>query len=125
MKVIKKFSFILALFLFGLMINQSVNAQLKPGSAYVLDKQGNIVGMVYIPEKKDLKNYVEHWILFPDYVYPGDKNFDATLTVELTRDFKYDNLADFIDDNFCEKGCRYIEVKSVEYHSYDDLKDIL
>ena len=48
---------------------------IKTGAAFDLYEADNKVGEVYVPARDTHANYyLEHWVLFPNYVYPGPKN---------------------------------------------------
>jgi len=48
-----------------------VSAQMDTGSKIGLFQNGQPVGEVFVPERATNAAYTEHWVLYPNYQYPG------------------------------------------------------
>ena len=89
-------------------------AQVDPNYHDVLQQRdGRLqkVGAVFMPDKVDRTNYVEHWVLYPGYVYPSATNRVA-MTVQPARS-DIDTEAEFFAQRFPE-GSRYVKVFASE-----------
>ena len=74
------------------------------------------VAQIYVPERMaDETTYVEHWVLFADYVYP---NNSLSLVTEIvpSRD-RYASLEDFLARVPWGPGFRYIRATAFESSS--------
>lgn len=128
MKLKKLLLIALTVSIFSMSIAPKAHAQLSAGGGIAgqFDYIRGVfkeVGKVFVPEWRSPNNYMEHWILFPDYVYPGEKNPSVDLSVTPDENIKYDNVSDFLKENFCE-GCTYIRVESTEYTG-DEVKQFM
>ena len=94
-------------------------AQLDPiggsiGAAFDLYESGNKVGEVYVPGRDAYAtHYLEHWVLFPSYVYPGPKSL-AKLNIVPKSTSPYTNESDFFKRVAFKAGSKYIRVTSDE-----------
>ena len=90
-----------------------VSAQIDPFS-YELVQNGVQVGIIYVPDRAPgTMLYAEHWILFPNYVYPGARNHIVTEIVPAERQF-YTSEADFFRRAPWGTGFRYVHVASTD-----------
>jgi len=48
-----------------------VSAQMTPDTKIMLFENGQPVGEVFVPERATNAAYTEHWVLYPNYQYPG------------------------------------------------------
>lgn len=99
-------SLLISVALFCLFSASSVRAQIDGGArSYGLYENGVLVGELY-REDTDPARYAEHWVLYPGYVYPSERNGVALLIrPSLTY---YRNLADFFARVPFPTGSRYI-----------------
>ena len=68
-------------------------------------------GQIYVPDKVDRNNYVEHWVLFPGYTYPSGTNRVA-MKVEPART-QLGSETEFFAQRF-PTGSRYVRVLAQE-----------
>jgi hypothetical protein len=76
-------------------------------SSVAIRQHGHVVGEIY-REGDQTDHYVEHWVLFPDYIYPSGVNQVETTLVP--GHHAYANAADFLAHVPFEKGSRYVDV---------------
>ena len=69
-------------------------------------------GQVFVPEKPDRDNYLEHWILYPGYTYPSQTT-DVTMRFA-SPDTQPADEAQFFAQRFPD-GARYVLVEAHEY----------
>ncbi len=115
MKPLKNFyAFLAACLSLILLLSPSISrAQMEVGVMGVY-QNGKEVGRIYVPPRNAKDNtYVEHWVLYPGYLYPGKKRpgFE-TLIVPLHESFS--SLSAFKNSLVLEPGSRIIEVLSHE-----------
>ena len=74
------------------------------------------VGEIYSPGK-DIKatQYVEHWVLYDGYVYPGNNHPGLTTTIKAARESDYESETDFFARAPWGPGYRYVRVDCTEY----------
>ena len=92
-------------------------AQLDPGlhDIFQTDGFGNQVkgGEIYVPWREaGTTNYVEHWVLFDNYVYPSSENRVVT-TIRPSR-LSYQSEEDFFARVAWGAGFRYVRVDSTD-----------
>ena len=87
-------------------------AQVNPGFHRLFQK-GVEVGVIFAPSRSSSARYVEHWILYKGYVYPGQEGAAA---VEIRPDGQvtYSSEADFFKRTRWEPGFRYVRVDASE-----------
>jgi hypothetical protein len=85
---------------------RSARAQLDPTGGFVFDlyENGERVGQVY-REGENPNEYVEHWVMFPRYVYPSSVNGVRLLVVPGAD--QYRSAGDFLARVPFEQGSRY------------------
>lgn len=82
------------------------NAQLDYNEAsFGIYQRGVLVGEVYRAET-DPSNYVEHWVLYPTYVYPNVTN--GIVTTLQPGHTEYRDAKDFLGRVPFERGSRYV-----------------
>ena len=87
-------------------------AQLDPGS-FPIYQNGAQVGVIYVPDRAaNTSLYAEHWILFPNYVYPSATN--GVRTEILPAEQRYTSEADFFRSAPWGPGFRYVHVASTD-----------
>lgn len=85
-------------------------AQLDPGTKSILQlEDGRWVkrGEIFVPDKPDRDNYVEHWVLYPGYTYPS-RTTDVTMRFATPRR-EIRSETEFFAQQF-PKGSRYVHV---------------
>jgi len=92
-------------------------AQLDPGIHDIFQTDGFgdkiKVGEIYVPRREaGTTNYVEHWVLFDNYVYPNAENRVATI-IRASRS-SYESEEDFFARVAWGKGFRYVRVDSLD-----------
>lgn len=96
------------------------SAQLDPhgpnlGASFDLYEAGNKVGEIYVPGREPgVSHYLEHWVLFPNYVYPGPRNL-TTLQIIPKATSPYMDEADFFRRVAFGRGSRYVRVTADEF----------
>ena len=90
-------------------------AQLDPGiRVYEIFEAGVKVGEIYVPPHQDRDLYVEHWVLFPGYVYPSESNGTAARIAQ--SGIVARSVPEFFARPF-PTGSRYVEVTAHESES--------
>lgn len=100
---------VLVVSIFTLSVAKPVRTQLDPIGGYYIIQNGIRVGEIYVPQR-DLGaiNYVEHWVLYNSYVYPGS-DADLLTTIRVGR-VGYESEADFFARVPWGPGFRYVRV---------------
>lgn len=70
-----------------------------------------LVGEVY-REGADPSRYTEHWVLYPNYVYPSERT-DHAVSLQVGH-AEYRDAADFLGRVSFERGSRYVRVACVD-----------
>jgi hypothetical protein len=87
--------------------------QLDPGMSRII-QNGVQVGEVYVPPRASQGLYAEHWILYPNYVYPSPSNGVKTEIVPIAdgdpSNPNYKSEADFFARAPFGPGYRYVVV---------------
>ena len=105
----------------ALALTASFAVQARPAAArrqvspevHDLFQRGQRVGIIYVPQREEgAVHYVEHWVLFDNYVYPGRDPYLRT-TIALSR-FKYGTEEEFFARVPWGPGYRYVRVDSTD-----------
>jgi len=90
-------------------------AQLDPGN-YNITQAGKTVGEIFVPQRAPGQTkYVEHWVLFRDYVYPAsNRSVSTTITARRHRDV---SETDFFKRVPWSSGCRYVRIDVTDTQS--------
>ncbi|MGW1729104.1 hypothetical protein ACWCQK_40465 [Streptomyces sp. NPDC002306] len=99
----------------------SANAQLDPSTnvdgkskSFDIIQFNHKVGEIFVPDRASgSTSYLEHWVLFSDYKYPGKANPTATITIK-EGDSTYSDLQDFFSKVPFGSGSKYVKVDSHE-----------
>ena len=95
-----------------LTLTRSAHAQLD-GGMFNLLQNGAKVGEIYVPQhEREAINYVEHWVLFNNYEYPG-KDPSLVTTIVAGRN-SYESEEDFFKRVSWGPGFRYVRVDSTD-----------
>jgi len=88
---------------------QTTKAQIPIDPDHVIGifQEGVLRGEIMRVDGDDSR-YVEHWVLYPDYVYPSTKNRVATQLIPGVK--RYEGLEDFFARVPFEQGARYVKV---------------
>ena len=90
-------------------------AQLDPGIKYHLYENGVFVGEIYVPEREPQSpSYTEHWVLYPNYQYPGPRFIGPLLVAPMPSMRPYESDAEFFRTAPFPAGSKYVEVQAVE-----------
>jgi hypothetical protein len=77
-------------------------------------QRGRLVGIIYVPRREEgAVHYVEHWVLFDTYVYPG-KDPHLQTTIALSRYRNYETAEEFFAKVPWGPGYRYVQVDSTD-----------
>jgi hypothetical protein len=83
-------------------------AQLDPGNFDII-QNGKTVGEIFVPQRKPGQiKYVEHWVLFRDYVYPGS-NRSLNTSIKASRQ-RHVSETDFFTRVPWGPGYRYVRI---------------
>lgn len=83
-------------------------AQLDPGNFNII-QNAKTVGEIFVPQRKTGQiNYVEHWVLFPDYVYPAS-NRSLNTMIKASRQ-RHVSEKDFFARVPWGMGYRYVRI---------------
>lgn len=115
MKSFKNINLITAIAFSGVLflLPAQSQAQLEVGVMGIY-QNGKEVGKIYVPPRnsKDI-TYAEHWVLYPNYIYPS-KKIPGFETVIIPLREAFSSLAEFQKNIRFEPGTRTIEVLSHE-----------
>ena len=90
----------------------TVFAQIDPGSFPIYQNRIQ-VGVIYVPDRAaNTSLYAEHWILFPNYVYPNATN--GVTTEIMPAQQMYTSEADFFRRAPWGRGFRYVHVAATD-----------
>ncbi len=104
--------------LFALALTVPVSARIEPYSSLQIDptqlciirQNGIRVGEIFVPDQeRGAINYVEHWVLYDNYVYPNIDKPSLVTTIEAVRN-DYESEDDFFARVPWGKGFRYVRV---------------
>jgi len=91
-------------------------AQLDPGDKFYLYENGMRVGEVYVPDRaQGQTEYLEHWVLYPGYMYPGPRFIGTLQIVPSPMEKPYASESDFFQRVPFAAGSKYIRVLAQEY----------
>ncbi|NOU13305.1 MAG: hypothetical protein HOO92_04960 [Methylococcaceae bacterium] len=80
----------------------------------VIHQNDKEVGRIYVPPRHAKPDtYVEHWVLYPGYVYPSNKR-PGLKTIIVPLEESFSSLSSFKNSLFLQPGSRLIEVLSHE-----------
>lgn len=97
----------------ALLAPQTALAQLESGIMAIY-QNGKEVGRIYVPGRAaKADTYVEHWLLYPNYTYPGRRR-PALETVIVPLDDVAASLTEFKQSAGAEPGSKLIQVLSHE-----------
>lgn len=98
--------------IFALALALPAQAQIDPGN-FDIFQNGKKVGEIYVPPRAaGQTNYVEHWVLFSDYVYP-DSDLSLNTKIKASRR-AYSNEEDFFARVPWEPGFRYVRIQATD-----------
>jgi hypothetical protein len=102
---------------FALALAIPAQAQVDPGihDVFQRDRFGNWIkaAEIYVgPREPEATNYVEHWVLFDNYVYPSAEAQVATMIKPSRR--TYANEQDFFARVTWGPGFRYVRVDCID-----------
>jgi hypothetical protein len=87
----------------------------KEGAAFDIYQREMKVGEIYVHWRQpEAARYDEHWVLFPEYVYPGPKNLEPVRIVPRAKS-PYASAEDFFRRVEFVRGSKYIRVIADEY----------
>jgi hypothetical protein len=94
-------------FALALGIPQASDAQVTPEiKTFAVYEEGVLVGEIFRIDQ-DPSQYSEHWVLYPNYVYPSEKN---GLSLEIRPGFReYRSTDDFFRRVPWGEGSRYVK----------------
>jgi hypothetical protein len=95
-----------------LLLSSIAPAQIDPGNHDIFQNRIK-VGEIYVPPHAPGQLlYVEHWVLFPGYVYPGPENMQK-LQIR-PAPLRYSNEAEFFRNVPWGRGYRYVHVTAYD-----------
>ena len=93
----------------------TAKAQLDPGGRIYLYENGVRVGEVYVPNRAPGQTqYIEDWVLYPNYLYPGPRFIGALQIVPAPTEQPYASEQDFFQKVPFTTGSKYIRVLARE-----------
>ena len=96
----------------ALMLALPASAQLDPGN-FEIFQNGRIVGEIFVPARTSGQTkYVEHWVLFSEYKYPGGK-LSAQIVIK-SSPRSYPSLEDFLARVPWGSGYRYVRIEATD-----------
>ena len=101
--------------LLGTVKPPAAKAQIGPDVKVYLYENGVRVGEIYVPDRAaDQSQYLEHWVLYPNYMYPGPKFIGALEIVPSPTEPPYASEQDFFRRVPFGPGYKYIRVTAQE-----------
>ena len=99
------------------LLSHTAKAQVDSGTKTYLFENGVRVGEIYTDHVAGQTQYVEDWVLYPNYLYPGP-HFNGVLQVIASpTEAPYTSEADFFHNVPFTAGSKYIRVSAEEYAS--------
>jgi len=93
----------------------TAKAQLDAGNRIYLYENGVRVGEVYVPYRAPGQTqYVEDWVLYPNYMYPGPRFIGTLQIVPSPTEQPYASEQDFFQRVPFTTGSKYIRVLAQE-----------
>ena len=98
--------------IFAIALVLPTQAQIDPGN-FDIFQNGRKVGEIFVPARAaGQTNYVEHWVLFSDYVYPDG---DLSLNTKIKAGRKtYTSEEDFFARVPWGRGYRYVRIDATD-----------
>jgi hypothetical protein len=98
--------------IFAIALALPAQAQIDPGN-FDIFQNGRKVGEIFVPARAaGQTNYVEHWVLFSDYVYP-DSGLSLKTKIKASRR-TYTSEEDFFARVPWGPGFRYVRVDATD-----------
>ena len=98
-------------------LSHTAKAQIDPIKIFLYEN-GVRVGEVYVPDRAaGQTTYVEDWVLYPNYLYPGPRFLGALQIVPDAFSPPYASEADFFSRVPFAAGSKYVRVTAQEYTS--------
>jgi hypothetical protein len=108
----------------GAFAPQRASAQIDPMRApFYIYQSGKVVGVIYVPPRAAPDLYIEHWVLFPSFIYHSMGSAagvaagiggDAAMTIVPNPAFHIATEQDFFRSIPWGAGYRYVEVTAHE-----------
>src|SRR5262245_23415562 len=112
----KKLKILIGVAVLGLALSCLLLAQLDSGNRFYLYENGARVGEIYVEDRVEGQtHYVEHWVLSPNYQYPGPKFIGKLEIIPSPTEKPYANADDFFRNVPFERGSKYIRVTADEF----------
>lgn len=90
-------------------------AQLDPTIRILIFQNGRVHGEVFVPERAPEElAYLEHWVIYPDFQYPGPGFIGALMLTPVPSMRPYADTQEFFRTAPFPAGSKYIQVESVE-----------
>src|SRR5438552_2138452 len=97
-------------------LSHVAKAQLDPGARYYVFENGIRVAEIHVVDRPpDATQYVEDWVLYPNYLYPGPRFMGALQIVASPTEKPYASQADFFANVPFAPGSKYVRVSAQEY----------
>jgi hypothetical protein len=118
----KTMKFLLPAMMFAIVLagvlSHVAKAQLDPGERLYLYENNVRVGEVYVLDRPpDATQYVEDWVLYPNYLYPGPRFMAGLQIVASPTEKPYASESDFFANVPFAAGSKYVRVSAQEYTS--------
>src|SRR5262245_23281577 len=96
----------------ALMLALPAGAQLDPGE-FEIFQDGTKVGEIFVPDRTaGQTNYIEHWVLFSEYIYPGGKH---SRQIEIKSSQRsYASVDDFLARVPWGPSYRYVRIEATD-----------
>ena len=107
-----KYSIPMAALLGSLAFAGAAWGQVDSGVKYHLYESGRLVGEVFVeaaPPERDAAP-PEHWIVYPEYQYPGLRYIGELMVTPVPSLEPYDDLEDFVRNASFPAGSKYIRM---------------
>lgn len=100
----------------GAQIIEGEHLIIQWGEADPFPSNGHEVGRIFVPAHEGETSYVEHWVLFEDYVYPSRDGESVTTEIVRATEQHVSEEAFFADSaKQVNDGGRYVLVEATEF----------
>ena len=118
----KKMKFLFAAMMFAIVLagvlSHVAEAQLDPGVKYYVYENGVRVAEIHVIDRPpDATQYVEDWVLYPNYLYPGPRFIGALQIIPSQTERPYASESDFLHNVPFTHGSKLVRVTAQEFTS--------
>ncbi len=99
-------------------LSHVAKAQLDPGDRFYAYENGIRVAEIHVLDRPpDATQYVEDWVLYPNYLYPGPRFIGALQIIPSPTERPYASESDFLRNVPFPHGSKLVRVSAQEFTS--------